>query len=61
MRAFVARKKFGVNRQEKIERIKEIQKITPIRPITPITPIQPILKNSWSNTSLTEFLYYGKK
>lgn len=51
----------AVNIITKIEKIKSIQKITPIRPITPITPIQPILKSSWSNTSLTEFLYHGKK
>lgn len=57
----VGARKGAVSMITKIERIKGIQKITPIRPITPITPIQPILKNSWSNTSLTEFLYYGKK
>ncbi|WP_207492509.1 4-fold beta flower protein [Aridibaculum aurantiacum] len=45
----------------KIERIKGIQRITPIKPITPITPIQSIFKSSWSSTSLTEFLYIGKK
>jgi len=57
----VGARKSAVSMITKIERIKGIQKITPIRPITPITPIQPILKSSWSNTSLTEFLYYGKK
>ncbi len=45
----------------KVERIKGIQKATPIRPVTSITPIQPILKRTWSNTPLTEFLYNGKK
>lgn len=57
----VGARKGAVSMITKIERIKGIQKITPIRPITPITPIQPIWKSSWSNTSLTEFLYYGKK
>lgn len=57
----VGARKGAVSMITKIERIKSIQRITPIRPITPITPIQPILKSSWSNTSLTEFLYYGKK
>jgi hypothetical protein len=50
----------AVNMITKIEGIKGIQSITPIRPITPITPIQPIWKSSWSNTSLSEFLYFGK-
>jgi hypothetical protein len=54
-------RKGAVNMVTKIERIKGIQKITPIRPITPITPIQPIFKSHWSNISLTEFLYFGKK
>jgi hypothetical protein len=57
----VGARKGAVNMITKIEKIKDIQKITPIRPITPITPIQPIWKSSWSNTPLTEFLYYGKK
>jgi hypothetical protein len=57
----VGARKGAVNMITKIEKIKGIQKITPIRPITPITPIQPIWKSSWSNTPLTEFLYYGKK
>ena len=57
----VGARKGAVNMVTKIERVKGVQRITPIRPITPITPIQPIWKGSWSNTSLTEFLYYGKK
>lgn len=57
----VGAKKGATSMITKIERIKGIQKITPIRPVTPITPIQPILKSSWSSTSLTEFLYFGKK
>ena len=56
----VGARKGAVNMVYKIERIKGIQQITPIKPITPITPIQPIWRNSWSNTSLTEFLYFGK-
>jgi len=57
----VGARKGAINMTTRPERIKGIQKITPIRPITPITPIQPILKNSWSSTPLTEFLYFGKK
>lgn len=57
----VGAKKGAINITTKIERIKGIQRITPIRPITPITPIQPILKINWSSTSLSEFLYFGKK
>jgi len=57
----VGAKKGATNMITKIERIKGIQRITPIRPITPITPIQPIFKSSWSSTSLSEFLYFGKK
>ncbi len=54
-------RKGAVNMIAKTEKIKRIQKITPIRPITPISPIKPILRSRWSNTSLTEFLYLGKK
>jgi hypothetical protein len=57
----VGAKKSATNMITKIERIKGIQRITPIRPITPLTPIQPILKSSWASTSLSEFLYFGKK
>ena len=57
----VGARKGAVSMITKFERIKGIQKITPIRPITSITPIQLIWKGNWSNTSLTEFLYYGKK
>jgi hypothetical protein len=42
------------------ERIKGSQEITPVKPMTPVTPIQPVWKNSWSTTSLSEFLYFGK-
>ena len=54
-------KKGATNMITKIEKIKGIQRISPIRPITPIIPIQPIFKRSWSSTSLSEFLYFGKK
>lgn len=57
----VGARKGAVNIITKIEKIKGIQRITPIRPIVPISPIKPILGNNWSNTSLTEFLFYGKK
>lgn len=51
----------AVNMITKMGGMKGIQKITPMRPITPMTLMQPIWKSGWSNTSLTEFLYYGKK
>lgn len=51
----------AVSMTSKVERIKGIQKATPIRPVTSISPIQPILKRTWSNTPLTEFLHSGKK
>jgi len=57
----VGAKKGAINMVTKLERVKSVQKITPIRPVLPITPIKPIWKNYWSNTSLLEFLYYGKK
>ena len=56
----VGARKGAISMITKIEGIKGIQRIKPIRPITPITPIQPIWKLSWSNTSLYEFLYFGK-
>jgi hypothetical protein len=56
----VGARKDATNMVTKLERIKGIQKITPIRPILPMTPIKPMWKNYWSNTSLLEFLYYGK-
>jgi hypothetical protein len=59
--AVVGARKGAINMVYKIERIKGVQKIVPIHPITPIAPIQPIWKNYWSNVSLTEFLYFGKK
>ena len=51
----------AVNMITKIERIKGIQSITPIRPITPMTPMKPMWSSRWSSTSLTKFLYSGKK
>lgn len=56
----VGARKGAVSMITKIERIKGIQQITPIRPIVPISPIKPILSSYWSNTSLTEFLYFGR-
>ena len=56
----VGARKGAVGMITKIERIKGIQQITPIRPIVPISPIKPILRGNWINTSLTEFLYFGK-
>ena len=57
----VGARKDAVNMIYRIEMSKGIQKITSIRPITPITPISPIFRSSWSNTSLSEFLFDGKK
>ena len=57
----VGARKGATNMLTKIERLKSMQKMTLMRPMTPMTPMQPMLKSSWSNTSLTEFLYFGKK
>jgi hypothetical protein len=35
--------------------------MTPMRPMTSMTPMKPFWKNRWSATSLTEFLYLGRK
>lgn len=51
----------AINMMTKMERMKGMQKMTPMRPMIPMTPMQPIWKSSWSSTSLTEFLYFGKK
>ena len=57
----VGARKGAVSMMTKMERMKSMQRMTPMRPMTPMTPMQPMLKSSWSNTSLTEFLYFGKK
>lgn len=57
----VGARKGSINMVTKIEKIKSMKKMTPIRPISPITPIKPMWKNSWSSTSLAEFLFFGKK
>ena len=49
----------ATNMVTQIEPIKSLQHLSSIRPITPIAPIRPIWQNSWSSTSLTEFLYHG--
>jgi hypothetical protein len=51
----------AINMMTKMERMKGMQKMTPMRPMTPMSPMQPMWKSSWSSTSLTEFLYFGKK
>jgi hypothetical protein len=51
----------ATNMMTKMERMKSMQRMTPMRPMTPMTPMQPMWKSSWSSTSLTEFLYFGKK
>jgi len=50
----------AINMMTKMERMKSMKKMTPIRPMTPMTPMKPMWKNSWSSTSLAEFLFYGK-
>lgn len=57
----VGARKGAVSMMTKMEIMKSMQKMTPMRPMTPMTPMQPMWKSSWSNTSLTEFLFYGKK
>lgn len=57
----VGARKGATNMMTKMERMKSMQKMTPMRPMTPMTPMQPMWKSSWSITSLTEFLYFGKK
>jgi len=50
----------AINMMTKMERMKSMKKMTPMRPMTPMTPMKPMWKNSWSSTSLAEFLFYGK-
>lgn len=57
----VGARKGATNMMTKMERMKGMQKMTPMRPMTPMTPMKPMWKSSWSSTSLTEFLYFGKK
>ena len=57
----VGTKKGATNMLTKMERMKSMQRMTPVRPMTPVTPMQPMWKSSWSSTSLTELLYFGKK
>lgn len=51
----------AVNMTYRMESIKSIKSMTPMRSMTSMTPMQPMLKNSWSNTSLSEFLHNRKK
>lgn len=51
----------ATNMSLRSERSKSSQRSTPSRPSTPSTPSQPSWKSSWSSTSLTEFLYFGKR
>jgi hypothetical protein len=57
----VGARESSINTFTKLEKIKGLQELTPLRPLTPLTPLQPLWKNTWSNTSLTEFLYFGKE
>src|SRR5690554_1178030 len=45
----------------KTERMKRMQKLPRMRrSVTSFTTTKPIFKRQWSNTSLTELLYFGK-
>jgi hypothetical protein len=57
----VGARKGATNMSLRSERSKSSQRSTPSRPSTPSTPSQPSWKSSWSSTSLTEFLYFGKR
>lgn len=57
----VGAKKGATNMMTKMERMKSMQKMTPMRSMTNMIPMQPMMKSSWSSTSLSEFLYFGKK
>ena len=56
----VAVKKGATYMMTKIERIKGIQKITPMHPMKSMKPMKPMFQKSWSSTSLSEFLYFGR-
>ena len=56
----VGAREAAVNMMTQMEPMKSMQQMSPMRPMTPMTPMQPMWSSSWSNTSLTEFLYSGK-
>lgn len=56
----VGARKGAINMVTKVERIKSVKKMIPMRPLTPMTPIRPFWRDSWSSTSLSEFLFFGK-
>ena len=51
----------SLNTMTEMEPMKGMQKMTPMRPMSPMAPMQPMLNNSWSSSSLSEFLYSGKR
>jgi hypothetical protein len=57
----VGARKGATNMMPKLERMKSMKKMVPMRPLTQMTPMQPMWKNSWSNISFTEFLYFGRR
>ena len=57
----VGARKGATNMSLRSERSKSSQRSIPSRPSTPSTPSQPSWKSSWSSSSLSEFLYFGKK
>jgi hypothetical protein len=57
----VGARKGAINMLTKMEGIKGMQKMVPMRPMTSMTPMKPFWKSSWSSTSLSEFLYFGRQ
>jgi hypothetical protein len=57
----VGARKGSLNMITKMERMKGMQQMIPMTPMRAMTPMKPFWKNSWSSTSLTEFLYFGRK
>lgn len=57
----VGARKGAVNMLTRMERMKGMKRMLPMRPMSPMTPMQPMYRGSWSSTSLSEFLYFGKK
>jgi hypothetical protein len=57
----VGARKEALSMLTNMERMKGMQKMTPMRPMTSMTPMKPFWKNRWSATTLTEFLYFGRK
>ena len=57
----IAAKKGVVNMIYRIEPIKGLQRITPLKSITQLVPMQPMLRDSWSDNLLKQYLYKGRE